>query len=415
MNKILTLALLGGCATMVSCIGEEPLNAECDIESVSVHMDDPTRYLFRAYDTLQVVSSTADSVGFIIRSCENVDVLPVTISTTAGAKLYLTDENGTEALFCNGSGVDFSDEKVRLFRVVSEDGAWSRNYKINFVHDIPTEGDLHFDFEDYALESMGKFYEWSVKNYQPASFFTDGMWKNGNPGFKLSKSSALPLDYPSVPLVGAGPDGSSCVKLETRDTGSFGVMVNMRLASGSMFNGIFDVSNALKDALKATQFGSPFAHKPIKLTAWLKYEPGVRFQDKKGAAVDGVTDEPDAYVVLYKNQDEAGNKVQLDGNDVLSSPYIVGVGRLPHNFNADGSDRLCDTPIHGLTSEWQLVEIPVVYRKEVDPELLADKGYNLVIGFASSWQGAYFQGAVGSKLYIDNVSVYCDKDDFEEE
>jgi len=182
----------------------------------------------------------------------------------------------------------------------------------------------------------------------------------------------------------------------------------MRLASGSMFNGIFDVDNAIKNALKATMFGSPFAHKPMQMRVWLRFERGNTYQDRSGKPMAGVVDEPDAYAVLYRNEDASGNKVMLDGNDVLSSPYIVGLGRLPHYYNADGTDQLTNNPIHGVTNEWQEFVIPVEYRSEVDPTILANKGYSLIIGFASSWQGAYFKGAIGSKLLIDNVRLYCE-------
>ena len=100
--------------------------------------------------------------------------------------------------------------------------------------------------------------------------------------------------------------------------------------------------------------------------------------------------------------------MQLDGSDVLSSPNIVGLGRLPHHYNADGSDQLTDSPIHGVTEEWQEFVIPIEYKAEVDADILKNKGYNLIIGFASSWQGAHFQGAIGSKLFIDKIRIYCE-------
>ena len=259
------------------------------------------------------------------------------------------------------------------------------------------------DFESYYLDSSGKYYVWNAPNV-----FTDGTWKNSNPGFKISKSSAQPMDYPSVPVVGGGPDGSDCVKLETCDTGPFGKMVNMRLASGSMFNGIFDVSNALIDPLKATQFGSPFTHKPAQLRIWLRYEPGSVYQDRSGNAVNGITDEPDVYVVLYRNEDEEGNKVVLDGSNVLSSPYIIAMGRLPHYYNEDDTGKLSTSPIHGVTNEWQEFVLPIEYRGEIDATVLENKGYSLIICFTSSWQGAYFMGAIGSKLFVDNIQLLCE-------
>lgn len=411
MRNFILLSISCGVFFLYSCIGEEPLNTECDIEAISVHVDNPLEIFYHEYDTLKFVGSASDKIVFLIRSYENVDKLPVSLKVTSGATTFIQNEDATFVPFRDGSLVDFSNEKTQVFRIVSEDKAWSRLYSVKIAHDSPTEGDFTLNFDNYTLDASGKFYEWHIADANVAKIFTDGKWKNGNPGFKLSKSSAKPLEYPSVPIPNGGPDGGACVKLETKDTGSFGNMVNMRLASGSMFNGIFDVSNALKDALKATRFGSPFAHKPVKLKVWLKFEPGDVFQDRMGKPVEGVIDEPDAYVVFYRNQDESGNEVMIDGNDMFTNPYIVGLGRLPHNTNEDGTDKLGNNPIHGLTSEWQLVEIPLIYKKEVDQTVLVNKGYSLAISFASSWQGGYFQGAIGNQLYVGGVSLYCDKDE----
>lgn len=401
-NKFI-VPLAAAAALLASCVAAEKANTECDIEEISLHLDNPIDFFYHEYDTLRAVISTETEIVFTIRSYVDVHGVPVTLRITDGASVYMLMEDGTEVPFLNGSAVDFSDERVGRFRVVSEDKMWSREYSISIVHDVPSEGNLFFDFEDYHLDTYGKYYIWNAPEV-----FTDGEWKNGNPGFKISKSSAKPMDYPSTPVQGGGPDGSTCVKLETCDTGPFGKMVNMRLASGSMFNGIFDVGNALTDALKATQFGSPFVHKPIMLRAWLRYEPGAVYQDRQANPIEGVFDEPDIYFVFYRNEDEQGNKVVLDGNDVLTNPYIVGFGRLPHRFNPDGSDQLSGDPVHGITTEWKEITIPMEYRKEIDNTILENKGYSIVISFASSWQGGDFMGAVGSKLYLDNVQLYCE-------
>ena len=403
MNKTSLVALTAVPILLASCIPAEDPNTECDIEAISLHLESPTDIFYHDYDTMQTVISTETDIEFTIRSYANVQSIPTTLRITEGATAYIKSADGTDVLFLNGSAVDFSNEKVQRFHIVSEDKAWSRDYTISVVHEAPSEGNLFFDFESYALDASGKYYVWDAPEV-----FTDGQWKNGNPGFKISKSSAKPLEYPSTPVANVGPDGSACIKLETCDTGPFGRMVNMRIASGSLFNGIFDVGNALTDALKATQFGTPYLHKPVMLRAWLSYEPGSVFQDRDGNTVEGVIDEPDVYVVFYRNEDAEGNKVQLDGNDVLSSPYIVGLGRLPHNYNADGTDQLSANPIHGLTNQWQEVTIPVEYRAELDANILQNKGYSLIIGFASSWGGAHFKGAIGSKFLIDNVQLFCE-------
>ena len=403
MKKTSIFAFVAVPLLLASCIAAEQDNTECDIEEVSLHLDSPIDFFFHEYDTLQTVISTETDIVFTIRSYANIQSVPLSLRITEGASIYMISEDGTETPFLSGSPVDFSNEKVYHFRVVSEDKVWSRNYSISVVHDKPSEGNLFIDYESYHLDASGKYYVWDAPEV-----FPDATWKNGNPGFKISKSSAKPMDYPSTPAVGEGPDGSDCVKLETCDTGPFGRMANMRLASGSMFNGIFDVGNALTAPLEATLMGSPYTHKPIQVRIWLRYERGSVFQDRDGKLVEGVVDEPDFYIVFYRNEDVEGNKVQLNGGDILTNPNIVGLGRLPHHYNSDGSDQLSNDPIHGVTEEWQEFTIPVVYRSEIDATILENQGYSIAFGSASSWQGGYFAGAIGSKLYMDNLQLFCE-------
>lgn len=426
MHKSLSIPLLG-VLLLTGCIAEEPHNAECDIEVAALHVTDAEALFYHDYDTLQTVSSVTDSIGFLVRRKAVVGSIPVSLKVTSGATVLLYD--GTQwQPFSNGTSVDFSGAQVRLFRVTSQDRAWHRTYKMALVPDASSSSSeltISLDFNgNYALNDPSKtvndagvYYVWAETDpTNVAEFFGDESWKCGNPGFRLSRSSAKPMEYPTVPVAGGGPDGSDCVKLETMDTGPFGRMVNMRIASGSLFTGYFDVGNALKNARKATQFGLPFKHKPTRMTAWLKFEPGTTYQDKDGKAVDGVVDEPDAYLVIYRNQDAQGGQVLLDGDNVLTSEHIVGMARLPHNYIYEHvgdrtvrRDQLSNTPVHGLTGEWKEVVLDVEYTTPLDAETLANNGYSMVIGFASSWQGAYFTGAIGTKLWIDKVKIVCEE------
>ena len=240
MNKTTLAALLVAPVLLASCIAAEEENTECDIEAVSLHLDSPVDVFYHEYDTLKTIISTETAIVFTCRSYASVHSIPVTLRTTAGSSVYELTDGQTLTPFVNGSALDFSDEQVHRFRIISEDKAWSRDYSISVVHDAPSEGNLFIDFEKYELDASGKYYVWEAPNV-----FTDSQWKNGNPGFKISKSSAQPMDYPDTPVAGGGPDGSDCIKLETCDTGPFGRMVNMMIASGSLFNGVFDVGNAL--------------------------------------------------------------------------------------------------------------------------------------------------------------------------
>ena len=405
MRKKAKPILIAVCAGMLtSCIGDEPLNAECDIESVSIMVDDPGQLFYNPADTEKGygpeinVSSTATEIVYIVRALQMVGELPITLKVTEGAEIELKELQGDYKAFKNGSPVDFTGGMKRLFRIKSQDGAWERNYEIYFKQRFAQLGpcSLEITFDNYALndpnktvESAGAYYVWTAED--PNAISKD-QWVCGNPGFKLSKSSAKPNDYPTVAVAGEGVDGGACLKLETRDTGAFGRMANMRIAAGNFFIGTFDVANAMKDALAATRFGLPFSHKPVKMTGYYKFKAGEQFQDKKGNPVDRI-DLPDAYCILYRNTNAEGKQVLLDGADVLTNPNIVGLGRITDVIQTD---------------EWTPFEIPVIYSEEVDDEVLVDFGYNMTICFSSSIEGAYFEGAPGSVFYIDNVTLECE-------
>ena len=63
----------------------------------------------------------------------------------------------------------------------------------------------------------------------------------------------------------------------------------------------------------------------------------------------------------------------------------------------------------GQTNGWRPFEAPFLYRQEVDQETLQNRGYSLAIVFSSSNEGDKFEGAVGSTLLIDDVSIISQK------
>lgn len=432
MKKILLLALCCLCCTTLlqSCMGEEPLNMECDILDITID-DGGEGIFYNNADAHMSISAhtltyTRDTLSFITRIDAQIQAYAVQLAVTEGATIFLHDAPYTPGAtldasrfepFTNGTKVDFS-QGIRVFRIVSEDKAWNRDYYVRIMPRKATGGDLFFDFNTYELDPANsqKFYIWPVtdENARNSLFQTSIYWCNGNPGFKLSKSSAKPDEYPSVPALGEGPDGSDCVLMTTRDTGSFGIMVGLRMAPGSMFNGSFDVANALKNALKATLFGAPFNHKPVRMSFDAKFVPGPNYQDKDGTKVEGLVDEPDAYICFFRNTDAQGNPVVIDGNDVLTNPNIIGMARLPHNYseqiNVHGNHDLPgNAPIHSLGAEWKHVVLDLQYTQDVDPTVLANMGYSMYIGFSSSWQGGFFEGALDSRYWIDNLRVECEE------
>ena len=386
------IAVVAFATTLTSCFKDEALNNECDIEKAWIQVDNPDEVFFQPSNAeLPDIESTKTDLIFPdLRPNSDVTALPVYFKITDGATI--TPENGSVQNFADGPVT---------YVVTSEDGQYNRTYRV-FIKatdagttpdpgnpDKPEEqfGYVHYDFENYFLDpASSKFYVWS--DYENGS-----NWATGNPGFKIAKGSAKPDQYPSTPLA-EGYDGAA-VKLVTSDTGSFGVMVNMRIAAGNLFTGVFDSKSATKAPLKATHFGegsyNQINYRPVTLAGYYQYTPGEVFKDKAGKEVAGRIDQGDIYAVVFRNVDSDGKSFYLTGDNVLTSPQIVALARVPNIVKTEGG--------------WQNFSVDFNYSGELDPAILANYGYSMAVVFTSSIEGAAFQGAVGSTLLIDKVSI----------
>ena len=361
-----------------SCFKDEAPNAECDIIEASLHVDNPTDIFYNPTDTLVRVLYTDDNISFSVRRKADLTALAPTFRITDGATISPA----------GGSVHDFSKGPV-IYTVTSEDKEWSRSYKVSFIPVIRTSKDtLSFNFEDYHLDSKGKYYIWCEK-HEDGNMYDD--WATGNAGYGLTNGSAGPEAYPST-VLDEGYEGKG-VKLVTCSTGPFGQMVKLPLAAGNLFLGTFDMSIALKTPRLATGFGLPFDKKPKTFTGYYKYTPGEKFQNKDESIVEGKVDEASVYAILYRNHDEDGNPVVLNGDNVQTSPLIVAKAIAANIVPTD---------------KWTQFTVDFSYLKDFDLDLLENRGYNLAVVFSSSADGAFFQGAIGSTLCIDNVKIICE-------
>ena len=361
-----------------SCFKDEAPNAECDIIEASLHVDNPTDIFYNPTDTLVRVLYTDDNISFSVRRKADLTALAPTFRITDGATISPA----------SGSVHDFSKGPV-IYTVPSEDKEWSRSDKVSFIPVIRTSKDtLSFNFEDYHLDSKGKYYIWCEK-HEDGNMYDD--WATGNAGYGLTNGSAGPEAYPST-VLDEGYEGKG-VKLVTCSTGPFGQMVKLPLAAGNLFLGTFDMSIALKTPRLATGFGLPFDKKPKTFTGYYKYTPGEKFQNKDESIVEGKVDEASVYAILYRNHDEDGNPVVLNGDNVQTSPLIVAKAIAANIVPTD---------------KWTQFTVDFSYLEDFDLDLLENRGYNLAVVFSSSADGAFFQGAIGSTLCIDNVKIICE-------
>lgn len=369
--KPLLYALLIG-STAVSCIRKEAPNAEADITGCTL----PGNVLIQ--DTIDVdvsydKSLNAYPIYIQVKKGTDCSQLAPVFTLTPGATIEPE----------SGSTQDFSSP-VR-YTVTSEDGQWHRTYSISIeeekVQEIPTT----FHFEDTRIENgYYVFYETSENQ--------ELTWASGNGGFRLAINNADASEYPTT-VEEAGYSGK-CAKLVTRTTGSLGAMVGMPIAAGNLFIGKFNLSNALSNPLKATQLGTTFYHKPLKIKGYYKYTPGDKFY-ANGSYTNQV-DKFDIYAIFYENKDENGESVMLDGTlPVLNY----------ENSNLVALAQFNDTQVY---NSWQSFEISFDYdrfQKTVDTDRLNAGEYNISIVISSSKDGATFEGAPGSTLWIDELNI----------
>ena len=360
----------------VSCIKEKPLNDECDILSAWVEGEAYEAYFYqRSGMAINNVPSNSEDIVFTVRSAEGLPPMPVQFTLSPGATIEPA----------NGSLQDFSQGPV-TYTVRSEDGQWVRTYKVSFE-----KRDLSatlFSFEHVDTEhntnngcSYNVFYEIDSLGTR------NNIWASGNAGVALTQQNWSPEEFPTH-SVDEGYRGKG-VCLRTQYAGDLAAWMGKPLASGNLFIGTFNVNAVLTNALKATEFGIAADRQPVRVKGWYKYHPGAVFTDGSMNEVPGRVDECHIYAVFYRNQDASGNRVVLDGTNVLTSEYIVSKAQLT------------SLP---ATDEWTRFEM-TFEGSTADPELLSAQGYSFTVVFSSSKAGDLFEGAIGSTLYIDEVEV----------
>lgn len=365
--------LLIASLALASCVQDEALNREAAVDGVEganvqlVSIDTENKKI-DLYVPRQA-SHSLQELKFTLADQASIEATPQLDTDKPLIDLY-----------------DFSESGSRTFTVTSEDQAFHTPYLIRLVD---TELPLAYSF-DHLLANSSAPYDILAERQTVVGENHDRVlqWVSGNPGYKLTGMAKGREDYPTVQT----PDGRNgmCVKLETRTTGSFGMMLNpkMPIAAGNIFVGSFDLSNALKDARKATRFGFPFYQKPVLLSGSYKFKAGEVFTDENGNVVAGCKDTGDIYAALYEVKQSSDF---LDGNTSLNSSDIVLMARVPVSE----------------TTEWVSFAVPFTQpeSKAFDAAKLRSGKYKLELVCSSSKEGAWFRGAVGSTLYIDDIRL----------
>lgn len=349
-----------------SCIKDEAPNSEADILSCVIEGD----ILNRA----PVIGN--DEITLYIKDGAAINDVTPKFTLTEGATISP-----------DGTSCDFTKSQSYTFTVTSQDGKWNKEYTLKILPPINTD----YNFENVKTNKNDKYYIFYEKFTNGNEIFS---WASGNEGFAFTGVQATKEQYPTT--IDHTTEKGQCLKLQTKDTGKLGASVGMPLAAGNLFLGSFSVN--LADVLSATKFGVPFTHIPTRMEGYYKYTPGPTFYklnaEKKLEPVPGRKDQCDIYAVFYET---TPGQETLTGHNILDQ----------NNMNIVSIARIKQSDVVENSAEWThfTLTFETLSGRKVEETKLNEGKYNLAIVFSSSIDGAYFEGAPESTLWIDDVNI----------
>ena len=365
-------SLLGLVFFISGCIKDEAKNMEADITQVSI----------------------ADSLINVKPIINNRNVVIYVKPGMVNLKGFALDFDltpGASSVPAAGSVQDFSAPV--FYEITSEDGQFKKQYSVTLLESSVPET---FEFELFNQDEKKKW----IYYYEDVEGVHQELWASGNSGFALTAgSNPTEKSYPTQATDNPAyvKSGKYAAYLETKSTGFLGSLVKKPIAAGNLFIGSMYTKSIIDIQ---TRFGLPFNKIPMSMTGYYMYEPGAKVIDMNGKEVK-VTDECDIYAVLFDrvalmkgtaNDEVDPGRTWLNDKDVLTSPYIIALAQLKDTGATKGE---------GLVK----FDLPFVYKKEYN-QIDADAyRYSIALVLSSSKNGAIFQGAVGSKLIVDEVKI----------
>lgn len=382
MKRAFLFLLLTACL-FASCIQDEAPNAEADILSCSIE----------GAEFFRQPIITNDSVTVFVPFGTDLSNVALSFELTPGATVNPE----------NGSKIQLDNNNIAHYTVTSEDRKWTKTYSVKMVVNSPlTEMLTDFHFEGLELKNQGGV-DYQIIKEIDENGSTLLEWGSGNLGYTMAARAdgiTDPTQYPTV----SSTDGyqGRCVVLTTRVPQAKEIASMAPIAAGNLFTGSFGSISLSQPAL-STHFGEGFiaTKVPLSLEGYYKFKKGTgKFTVTKpqpGTDYNTFHDAWDIYGVLYEYSHDTP---YLDGYNILSDKSIVAIARLPRAQRIDDK------------SEWThfFMEFQTQNGKTIDKTRLKQGAYNLAIVMSSSEEGAYFNGAEGSTLYVDEVKLNCEEE-----
>lgn len=295
-----------------------------------------------------------------------VDLGEITIQTLVLSSFATSDKKVGDAIDLNSAA---------SLTIVSENGT-QRIWTIKAYVASATP-----QLDNYDLN---KWYQTSTEYYEPGESAATTIWGTGNRGTQiLNKLATIPKDLGG---------GNLAAQMETLDNGTIGILFGTPISSGSLFTGFFNADNIdPSNPEAAIEFGTPFAGRPDKIRLKYSYTPGAENKDKSGNVLE-YSDACDIYALLEVRM--GGNIQRLatawfrsedlqEDLFTLEIPFIYG-------------------PLDGSFPEYMKPGNNVYVDAEEANFILPT---HITFVASSSFGGASFAGAIGSKLVVDDVEM----------
>lgn len=310
------------------------------------------------------VTENSNTINFYV-----TDTLPDSVQVVLYPKFVLTP--GSTISPAAGDSVNFSNGKVR-FTVWAED---SIHRTIYTVYSDKAQA-LRYNLDMWQTWPKGETN--SDLTYLTPQTET---WQTGNEALRYWKKQGIygmQSPYSVEKETQFVKAGDAAAKITTRYTNG----ASPALQAGVFYTGEeFEVNP--DEPLKSIRFGTPFETKPLKIKGWYAYTPGTQYYQNNVLASE-MADTCRISAILYEIEN-AGET--LDSLDIYNDEKIIAIGMFESGATPSG--------------EYAPFELKLNYFKSY----FFTKKYKMAIIATPSRNGAAFEGADGSTLWIDEIEI----------
>lgn len=229
------------------------------------------------------------------------------------------------------------------------------------------------------------FEEWHRQGNASYPYAENGteFWGTGNPGATSIGDYNLTSESEDIR---PGSTGKYSARLETKKPSIMGIG---KLAAGNIFVGSFGAVDGMGGYVNmGREF--EFNARPKALRVWYKYTPAGSDKGRIFVCLVNMTNGDRCHIVNTNSPD----KTTFSPDDEFIYVDKTNPATLQGHVLAYG-----DLMLETVVGEWTMVEIPIDYREQY----MSEKPNVLIVTASASYRGDYFEGEVGSLMFLDDI------------